>query len=155
MPPVTNSWILLQPAHEFSSAPHCSTCLWISKSKARSGRILVFQSFGSFYVFHILLCEKEQRLSLENLRRWMETVPKSAPQILFLLDLPHTRKQNWGRLSSSLLPTESRQPVLAISISNKMVWRYLGVLCVVSLKNFLNPWVKSTSTLLKLIVNMT
>lgn len=57
------------PAHELSSAPHCSTCLLISKSKAKSGRILVFQSFGSLYVLHILLCEKEQRLSLENLRR--------------------------------------------------------------------------------------
>lgn len=68
-------------AHEPSIAPHCSTCLLMGKNNAKSGRISLFPSFVSLYVFHILLREKEQRLPLENIRRWVETIPKSTPGI--------------------------------------------------------------------------
>lgn len=131
------------PAQEFSSAPHCSTCLLVSKSKAKSGRILVFQSFGSLYVFHFLLCEKEQRLSLENLRRRSSKICTWDP----VSPGPSPYKETKARQTH--LPTESRQPVLAISISNQDCLEISWAAVCGQFEEFLTPLSQMVCILIK------
>lgn len=129
------------PAHEFSSAPRCSTCLLMRKSKAKSGRILVFQRFGSLCFAYSPLWERTEVVSGEpqemggdssKIYTWDPVSPGSSPY----------KEKTEGDSALAFYPQKADSQYWQFPFHFKIVWRYPGLPCMVNLKNFLHSPVK-------------